>query len=152
MNVRLAQEQEVEALTRMSKAAFDTDIHVGSNEVGGPPGYDSNQWHTNMLREGHLYSLVEKCFLMGGVLLFRDEEQESKMYLGRIFLSPQYHRKGYGLEAMRLLEQSFPDIQKWCLDTPIWNERTNQFYLKLGYIETGRDEEVVYYEKVIGKE
>jgi len=37
------------------------------------------------------------------------------------------------------------------LDTPIWNERTNQFYKKFGYTEIGRDNESVYYEKQMYK-
>ena len=49
---------------------------------------------------------------------------------------------------MEEIEKKF-DAEKIKLDTPVWNVRTNRFYQKCGYTETGRDDESVYYEKVI---
>lgn len=48
---------------------------------------------------------------------------------------------------MELIEASFPDASGFILDTPIWNQRTNRFYQKYGYIEYKRDEEFVFYRK-----
>ena len=44
-------------------------------------------------------------------------------------------------------ESCFPDAYVIQLDTPIWNVRTNRFYRKCGYRQTGKDIESVYYEK-----
>ena len=52
MIFRLAREDEVQILTDISKRSFDTDITVGGTEPGGPPEYDSYEWHMQMLREG----------------------------------------------------------------------------------------------------
>ena len=48
---------------------------------------------------------------------------------------------------MQQIETIFPDVKTFSLDTPIWNVRTNAFYLKLGYVEVRRDNDFVYYEK-----
>ena len=48
---------------------------------------------------------------------------------------------------MRDIECCFPDVYVIQLDTPIWNVRTNRFYRKCGYRQTGKDIESVYYEK-----
>ena len=40
-----------------------------------------------------------------------------------------------------------PNVTMWCLDTPVWNQRTHQFYKKIGYTEKSRDDEMVSYQK-----
>jgi ribosomal protein S18 acetylase RimI-like enzyme len=69
------------------------------------------------------------------------------LYIGRIFVDPIHHRKGYGISLMELVESYYPGVKKIVLDTPIWNVRTNAFYKKLGYSEVKRDEGFVYYQK-----
>ena len=75
-----------------------------------------------------------------------DKDGET-LYIGRIFIDPILHRKGYGLSLMKLVEAYYPGIQKIKLDTPLWNVRTNAFYTKLGYYEVKRDGEIAYYQK-----
>lgn len=152
MEIRRTTEAEVAALTAISKAAFDTDIEFGNTGAGGPPGYDSEGWHRKMLAGGALYTLLEAGEMIGGMLVFRDKREPNVMYMGRIFIAPQRHRTGLGEEAMRIAEEMLPGIDTWRLDTPIWNARTNRFYPKLGYRETSRDAEFIYYQKTIQKE
>jgi len=145
---RRAAEHEVSRLTAISKAAFDTDIQVGGGEPGGPPDYDSEVWHRNMCKEGHLFSFLAGERLAGGALLFRDGK---KFYIGRIFIDPAEMKKGYGLRLMQEAEKLAGEADEILLDTPIWNIRTNAFYRKLHYTEIKRDEEFVYYRKTVKK-
>ena len=130
IKIRLAIESEVTTLTQMSKEAFDTDISVGGSEIGGAPDYDNVSWHSQMVKEKHLYSVLIDNQLVGGALVFRDEKHSEIMYVGRIFIAPQFHRRGYGMDLMLRLENLFPEVNDLRLDTPIWNVRTNQFYQK----------------------
>ena len=82
--------------------------------------------------------------ILGGAILF---EEGRKLYVGRIFINPQHFGQGYGIQLMRDIECCFPDVYVIQLDTPIWNVRTNRFYRKCGYRQTGKDIESVYYEK-----
>ena len=132
------------SLTAISKHAFDSDVEVGASRAGGPPGYNSLSYHTKMARMNFLYKLVDDYKIVGGAILFTKDDG---MNIGRIFVAPEYFRKGYGIIIMQQIEAQFPEIKIFTLDTPIWNRRTNAFYQKLGYTEVHRDSDFVYYEK-----
>ena len=132
------------SLVAISKHAFDSDVEVGASGAGGPPGYNSLAYHTKMARMGCLYKLMEDYKTVGGAILFTKDDE---MNIGRIFVAPEYFRKGYGIFMMQQIEEQFQEIKIFTLDTPIWNVRTNAFYQKLGYTEVRRDNDFVYYEK-----
>ena len=146
MKLENAEMKNIERIVAISKAAFDSDIDVGASEPDGPPGYDSIAWHLRMKEERHLLQAVADGEIVGGAILFLDKDDET-LYIGRIFIDPVHHRKGYGLALMKMAEAYYSGIRKIKLDTPIWNVRTNAFYTKLGYDEVKRDEELVYYQK-----
>ena len=133
-------------MNSISKRSFESDVKVGSPSVGGPPGYMSVPFHTKMARTNHLYKLTEDGLIVGGAILFPERE---KLNIGRIFVSPEYHRKGFGIFMMQKIEAMYPEVKEFYLDTPIWNVRTNQFYKKLGYSEYKRDDEFIYYVKSV---
>ena len=132
-------------LVGISKHAFESDVEVGASDLCGPPGYKSLPFYTKMARINCLYKLVEDNGLtVGGAVLF---VKDSEMNVGRIFVSPEHFRKGYGIFMMQQIEAMFSEVQIFTLDTPIWNVRTNAFYQKLGYVEVRHDKDFVYYEK-----
>ena len=132
------------SLMCISKKAFDSDVEVGASSVGGPPGYATLSFHTKMARMNCLYKLVDDYKIVGGALLFLKDDI---LNVGRIFVDPEYFRKGYGIFMMQQIEESFAEVKVFTLDTPIWNVRTNAFFQKLGYVEVRRDGDFVYYEK-----
>ena len=136
------------SLNGISKRAFDSDISVGAASPGGPPGYMSVPFHTKMARQGYLYKLTDDGLIVGGAILFLEKDV---LNVGRIFVAPEHFRKGYGLFIMREVENMFPEVREYILDTPIWNVRTNSFYTKLGYKEIKRDREFVFYSKHRGE-
>ena len=146
MSVQLtkAGTSDAPVLNAISKLAFDSDIEVGAPSAGGPPGYMSLKYHMKMARSGHLFKLTENGLIIGGAILFSDG---AALNISRIFVNPDHHQKGYGIRMMQEIEAMFPDIKTFTLDTPVWNIRTNSFYLKLGYTEVKRNEEFVYYSK-----
>ena len=131
-------------LTGISKRSFDSDTEVGAPSKEGPPGYMSVPFHTKMARQGHLYKLTDNGLIVGGALLF---PQDDVLNVGRIFVAPEHFRKGYGIFIMEESEKMFPEVKEFTLDTPVWNVRTNSFYTKLGYKEVKRDKEFVFYSK-----
>lgn len=149
LDIKLASPEEIKIITNISKRAFDTDIMVGADEVGGPPNYDSEKWHKKMILSHNLYTIKQEDYLIGGAVLFQDKRNKEIMYVGRIFIDPKEYKKGFGLESMKYIEKMFPKITTWRLETPVWNIRTNSFYRKLGYLEMYRDKESVYYQKEV---
>ena len=146
MKLVSAELKDIERIVAISKRAFESDIEVGGPIGDYPPEYDSILWHEQMRNEGHLLQAVVDGEIVGGAILFVDNDGES-LYIGRIFIDPVHHRKGYGLSLMKLVETCYPGVRKIQLDTPLWNVRTNAFYTKLGYREVKRDEEFAYYQK-----
>ncbi len=136
------------SLMCIAKKAFDSDVEVGASSVVGPPGYATLSFHTKMARMNCLYKLVDDYKIVGGALLFL---KDNELNIGRIFVDPEYFRKGYGIFMMQQIEESFAEVKVFTLDTPIWNVRTNAFYQKLGYVEVRRDGDFVYYEKLRGE-
>ena len=134
-------------LNGISKRAFDSDILIGAASPGGPPGYGSVSFHMKMARQGHLYKLTDDGLIVGGAVLFLKNDV---LNIGRIFVAPEHFRKGYGGYMMREVENMFPEVKEFTLDTPVWNVRTNAFYSKLGYQEIKRDKEFVFYSKYRG--
>ena len=132
------------SLMCISKKAFDSDVEVGAKGAGGPPGYATLSFHTKMARMNCLYKLVDDYKIVGGALLCL---KDNELNIGRIFVDPEYFRKGYGIFMMQQIEAMFPQVKVFTLDTPIWNIRTNAFYQKLGYEEVNRNGDFVYYEK-----
>ncbi len=133
-------------LNCLSRLSFDSDIDVGAPSKGGPPGYMSLSFHTKMARQNHLFKLTDNGLIVGGAILFPEKD---KLNIGRIFVSPDHFRKGYGTYMMREIEAMFPNVKGFTLDTPVWNIRTNRFYTKLGYSEVRRDREFIYYLKSV---
>ena len=131
-------------LNCISKQAFDSDTDAGAPSKGGPPGYMSLSFHMKMARTFHLYKLTDNGLIVGGAILF---PEKGRLNIGRIFVSPEHFRKGYGSRMIHEIEAMFPEAREFTLDTPAWNIRTNQFYTKLGYSEAGRDREFVCYRK-----
>ena len=131
-------------LNCISKQSFDSDVEVGAPSAGGPPGYMSLKFHMKMARSNHLYKLTDNGLIVGGAILFPDGDT---LNIGRIFVSPEHFRKGYGIYMMQEIEAMFPEVRTFTLDTPVWNTRTNSFYTGLGYTETGRSSEFIYYSK-----
>ena len=145
MKLENAELKHIERIVAISKRAFETDIEVGGAVGDYPPEYDSVTWHEQMLHEGHLLQAVIDGEIVGGAILFLDKDGET-LYIGRIFIDPVHHRKGYGLSLMNMVETYYPGIKEIKLDTPLWNVRTNAFYAKLGYREVKQDEGFVYYQ------
>ena len=132
-------------LTGISKRSFNSDVLIGGPPSGGPPGYMSVPFHTKMARQGHLYKLTGEGLIIGGAILFLKNDI---LNVGRIFVAPEHFRKGYGIFMMQEIEKMFPEVKEFTLDTPVWNARTNSFYLKLGYKEIKRDKDFVFYSKI----
>lgn len=146
MELTKAGTSDVLVINSISKRAFDSDIVVGAPSKAGPPGYRSVNFHVQMAKADHLYKLSVDGLIVGGAILFVDGLQ---LNIGRIFVDPEYFRKGYGIFIMQEIERIFSDVIEIFLDTPVWNIRTNAFYPKLGYTEYKRDDAFIYYMKKI---
>lgn len=104
MILRLTAEEEIKIITKISIDAFHSDYLIGLEPNDGPPGYDSVKWYKEMQKEKHLFSYFNDGGIMvGGAILFASYDE---IYIGRIFISPKYHRKGYGISLTYFRKKS----------------------------------------------
>lgn len=137
---------DLEALTETSRQAFDHDVNYGAPEPGGPPGYESVEFHRRALAWGRVFKLVEDGKIVGGCIVSKGGPGHFAMQ--RIWLVPSAQGRGLGEAVMRWLEAEFPEASRWTLDTPEWNARTQRFYEKLGYRRVpSKEPGMVYYER-----
>lgn len=148
MYIKKVEQNQIENIVDMSVRAFETDMNVGGRKGDYPPEFDSMGWHRKMAEEGKLYQVIKDKKLVGAAVLFPDKSNKS-LYIGRIFIDSLYHRKGYGILLMKCIENEFPYVNEVNLDTPVWNERTNAFYKKLGYKKVKTEDGFVFYQKKI---
>ncbi len=79
---------------------------------------------------------------------------ETTMRISPMMILPQYQNKGYAQKAMLKIEELYSDIKCWQLDTIKQEEKLCYLYEKLGYVKTGKEEEIkqgmtiVYYQKL----
>jgi len=140
--------EDAKGLALVSWRAFDNDIHYGASGKGGPPGYKSQKWQSKMMRVGKYYKILDDYRIIGGIIVF--DKGRGHYNLGRIFLDPDYQNQGIGAQAMTFIEKTFPQAERWTLDTPRWNKRTQHFYEKMGYVKIGaQGPGLILYGKII---
>ncbi|MBU2512154.1 GNAT family N-acetyltransferase [bacterium] len=134
-------------LTRISIDAFHTDFIVaGRKTKGGPPGYDSTEFHEQMIKDSfRFYKILLDDSTIGG--FWFNKESSEKAFLYRIFVDPKFHNMGVGSLVFDFLFQHFPNFKSWSLKTPIWNTRTSKFYVKLGFEITEKTDKFLFFTK-----
>ncbi len=102
-----------------------------------PPELDTTIWHKRNIAEGLYYKIIEDNIIVGGLKLFL--LQDGHMRLGTIYIDPDYQNRGIGSKTLKFIENQFPNVKKWSLDTPYKSYRNHHFYEKLGYSRVGEE-------------
>ena len=133
-----AKYEDAEKLTEVQIKTFDDDSRkFFGKPKGGPPGYNSVPWQKMMMKKGFYYKILAGNTIIGGIIVFK--AKPGHYNLGRIYIDPDYQNKGIGTQAMKFVESTFRDAQKWTLETPKLAYRNLHFYEKLGYVRIGDD-------------
>jgi GNAT superfamily N-acetyltransferase len=142
VEIRPAAAADVPHLVETQIRAFHDDSRrfartVGGGEPGGPPGYDSPEWQTEMMRRGRYFTLRSSGTIAGGMIVFR--AGDGSYNLGRIWLDPAFQDLGIGRVAIEYLHEMIGPGCTWTLDTPSWAVRNHHFYESLGYRKVGEE-------------
>ncbi|MHA1958631.1 MAG: GNAT family N-acetyltransferase [Candidatus Thorarchaeota archaeon] len=138
-------------LTDTCKRAYDSDSKVGAPGPGGPPGYDSLEWNVDKIKNQYLqyYKILNGKDIVGGFII--GDRGPGYQVCERIWIDPDYMRRGIGTKAFELIWEMYPAADLWALGTPEWNQRTNPFYQRIGFVQIGTTHEYtwngIYYQK-----
>ena len=87
------------------------------------------------------YYLIKVGKSIVGIVRIVSVDNNTKR-ISPICILPEYQNKGYAGRAMTNLERMFPQTHIWLLDTIKQERELCDFYEKLGYIRTGREEKL----------
>jgi replication factor A1 len=157
VSLEKAEVRDVEILTETCRRAFVSDSEFGAPGPGGPPGYDSIEWNTKMVQNKWLQyrKILLGSEVVGGFIV--GDRGPGYQVCERIWVDPDYMRKGIATKAFELVWEQYPSTDLWVLGTPEWNVRTNPFYKSLGFAQIGTTHDNptwtgIYYEKRMSDE
>lgn len=132
ISIKRAQTEDAHELLKIRIEAFKEDEDLYGF---GPPGYDSLENLLNAIESAVYFKILDAEKIIGGMSVY--ELGENVFWLGAIYLKKEYQNKGIGSCAIRFLENEFPEVRSWRLETPYLSFRNHHFYEKLGYVKSG---------------
>ncbi|WP_394579057.1 GNAT family N-acetyltransferase [Cytobacillus firmus] len=142
-------------LTNIMKAAFDqeaqrwlTDEQFIEDFNIQPPGYDSLQMTKYMIQELVYYKVIYKNEIAGGIIVTISGKSYGR--IDRIFIRPDLQGCGIGSAAITFIEDLYPYVKAWELETSARQINNHHFYEKMGYQLSFRTDEEYCYEKRTG--
>lgn len=143
--------EDAERIVEIKRLAYtDEDTRFGGGK-GEKLKYIGNIdfifWCMNRF---HLYKILFGEIIIGTFWLDHEtDERPNHFELQDFCITPEYQNKGYGEEALRLMEKLHPNVGIWSLSTSTFSIRNQHLYEKMGYIKIGQTEEKVFYEKTV---
>ena len=147
LKLERARLEDAEAITEIKIAAFNREINTYLGRNGGPPGYDSVESEIDIIHNFIAYKIMLDDEIIGGLFLI--PEGDETMHFEDFVIRPSMQGRGYGYQTLCMVEKLYPNIKKWLLSTPVFSVGDQHLYEKFGYCETARDENEVYYNKII---
>ncbi|OMF54908.1 GNAT family N-acetyltransferase [Paenibacillus sp. FSL R5-0490] len=143
-------------LTDIMKAAFDEEAQkwlTGDEQYIAdfniqPPEYDSLQMTKYMILELDYYKVIYKNEIAGGIIVTISGKSYGR--IDRIFIRPDLQGCGIGSAAIKFIENHYPYIKAWELETSARQINNHHFYEKMGFQISFKTNEEYCYEKRTG--
>ncbi|OOZ84242.1 GNAT family N-acetyltransferase [Bacillus cereus] len=96
-----------------------------------PPGYSSVEMMKYSIEELDCYKVIMDEKIIGGIIVTISGKSYGRV--DRIFVDPVYQGKGIGSHIIKLIEEVYPSIRIWDLETSSRQINNHYFYKKMGY-------------------
>ncbi|MBN8191253.1 GNAT family N-acetyltransferase [Bacillus sp. NTK074B] len=143
---------DASVLTAVQKKVFDAEREKWSQNQAGivdyniqPPGYDSIEMNTYMIRELDYYKVFYNGTIVGGLIVTVVGKRHGR--IDRIFIDPYYQGRGIGSQVMKIMEGNFPHVVSWELETSGLQLSNHTFYENLGFTKIFETHDEYCYEK-----
>lgn len=138
VSIETAAPEDTAGLNRTLLAAFNA-ASIDDFGVEGviPPGVDDGSMVATAFEEQTIYSIRHEDRIIGGIIV--EEREPNEMFLQTLWVDPEHQRMQVGSEAMAFLEEAYPDVAAWTLETPKASDRNRHFYEKHGYRIVGEE-------------
>jgi RimJ/RimL family protein N-acetyltransferase len=146
-----ATEDHAPLLAFTSQRAFEKAAEDHGKTPWGPRGYKSAKDLLYYIEKLETYGILFEEIIVGGLIV--SENGFNVKEVVRIFVDPDFQRKGIGTEAVsQLLEIS--EAKAWTAGTILWNHANRNFLEKNGFEKIGEikgDEPYGWYIKTLNK-
>ena len=113
------------------------------------PGYSSVDMQKYHTWDNKYYKIIYNNSIVGVILLSYTGREHARV--DRLYILPEYQGSGLGSKVLKSIEELFPEVNEWSLDTIQQSPRNHYFYEKNGYKLVGEDENERYYLKIKGR-
>lgn len=145
---------DAEKLTEIMTRTFDEEEKrwlCGQGDVIDyniqPPGYSSVEMMRYSIEELDCYKVIMDGKIIGGIIVTISGKSYGR--IDRIFVEPVYQGKGIGSYVIKLIEEEYPSIRIWDLETSSRQLNNHHFYKKMGYETIFKSEDEYCYVKRI---
>lgn len=147
-DITLAEEQDLQLLLSLQKLAYSTEAVLYPGNTLPPMEETLNEIKEDF-KGGIILKAVSDGVVVGAVRGVLDIDTVN---IRRLFVSPEYRKKGIGASLLRAIETKFPD-KRYELFTGALSLGNLRLYHSLGYVEYKRKKaggvELVYLEKLV---
>ncbi|HDX9630842.1 TPA: N-acetyltransferase [Bacillus cereus] len=145
---------DAEKLTEIMTKTFDEEAKrwlYGQDDVIDyniqPPGYSSVEMMKYSIEELDSFKIIMNEKIIGGIIVTISGKSYGR--IDRIFVDPVYQGKGIGSYVIKLIEEEYPNIRIWDLETSSRQINNHHFYKKMGYEIIFKSEDEYCYVKRI---
>ncbi|MEK3889841.1 GNAT family N-acetyltransferase [Bacillus sp. FSL K6-3431] len=145
---------DAEKLTEIIKRTFDKEAKKWLQNQDNiidyniqPPGYSSIEMTKYMIEELKCFKVIQNEEIVGGIIVTITGKSFGR--IDRIFVDPIHQGKGIGSCVIHLIEEEFPNVRTWDLETSSRQINNHYFYEKMGYRTTYETEDDYCYIKRI---
>ncbi|MGG5782813.1 GNAT family N-acetyltransferase [Bacillus albus] len=145
---------DAEKLTEIMTKTFDEEANRWLCGQGDgidyniqPPGYSSVEMMKYSIEELDCYKVIMDEKIIGGIIVTISGKSYGR--IDRIFVDPVYQGKGIGSFVIKLIEEEYPSIRIWDLETSSRQINNHHFYKKMGYEIIFKSEDEYCYVKRI---
>lgn len=134
LSLRKMQKKDIEPLFNIALFSFQSDYE----KYGVYPPLLKIKRKTFIPPRIFGKTILDDSVIIGGAFVVGFGK---KSEIGAIFLDPLQQGKGYGKQAMLMIEEMYPKVKSWKLETPADNYGLHRFYESLGYVKSGEKED-----------
>ncbi|HFK1546839.1 GNAT family N-acetyltransferase [Bacillus sp. GX] len=145
---------DAEKLTEIMTKTFDEEAKRWLSVQGDvidyniqPPGYSSVEMMKYSIEELDSFKVIVDEKIIGGIIVTISGKSYGR--IDRIFVDPVYQGKGIGSFVIKLIEEVYPSIRIWDLETSSRQINNHYFYKKMGYEIIFKSEDEYCYVKRI---
>lgn len=143
VSIKVTELSEAEQLCKIQQAAF-LPLYEKYHDNGNPYLRGPQDILCRCNKQNRYFTILYEGRIVGGIF-YRlygkrspwDLIGRGEYYLARIYIHPDFQKKGIAKEAILLCEKEFPDARCYYVDFPEDMEKNRKCYQSVGYQDTG---------------